>query len=95
MYRTEHAATQITQPRGYPKTARDINARVFAQKGGKGLVYLHAVMDVIQDPAHWKNGFYVIFPEIDKEWVKAAIIWFHGCEPKESAVGIYSTGYAC
>lgn len=57
--------------------------------------YLMAVRDVIFDPDNWKNAIYVRYPKIQREWVKAAIVWYHGSIPIESMAGVYSTGYAC
>lgn len=61
----------------------------------KATAYMIAVSNAIFDPDNWKAPIYATFPECGKEWAKAAIIWYHGAEPKESFIGVYSTGYAC
>jgi hypothetical protein len=53
-------------------------------------------------PSHWKEPFTaVVINEEDREWLKAAIVWFHGCEPlvDKNPVAeswwVSSVGYAC
>jgi hypothetical protein len=52
------------------------------------------------DPAHWKNPFYARFPQDADgrdatEWVKAAVIWWHGAHAYTTFIGVGSYGYAC
>jgi hypothetical protein len=56
---------------------------------------MQAVADAIFDPADWKNPIYAKFPPCGIEWAKAAVIWYHGAEPRESFIGVYSNGYQC
>lgn len=60
----------------------------------KFTAYMMAVGAAIFDPTDWKNPIYAIMPQCGTEWAKAAIIWYHGAEPIESFVGVYSQGYA-
>lgn len=59
-----------------------------------------AVSDTFFDPTRWKNPFVARYPQdalgrrID-EWVKAAIIWYHGAKPIDSGGVIISFGYEC
>ena len=68
--------------------------------GNKATAFMVEVMSTYEDPAHWKNAFYAKYPKdangaaLD-EWVKAAIIWYHGAKPIETYTGVRSTGYAC
>lgn len=61
----------------------------------KATAYMIAVSKAIFDPANWKNPIYAKFPQCGNEWAKACIIWYHGVEPMESMIGVFSNGYAC
>ena len=55
---------------------------------------MKAVSDAIFNPAEWKAPIYARCSISDREWVKAAVIWYHGQKPIESGIGVYSYGYA-
>ena len=57
--------------------------------------YAKAVSKTIFDPENWKNPCYAKFPDCGKEWAKAVIAWYHGCNAIESGAGVYSLGYQC
>lgn len=78
-YGREHYNTNI-------ETGRPMN---------KFTAYMVAVSNAIFNPEDWKAPIYAIFPGCGNEWAKAAIIWYHGAQPYESFVGVYSHGYAC
>ena len=61
----------------------------------KATAYMIAVSEAIFDPSDWKAPVKVWFPECGDEWAKAAIIWYHGAEPRSNGYWVYSTGYAC
>lgn len=61
----------------------------------KTTAYMKAVADAIFDPSDWKNAIRANVPDCGKDWAKAAIIWFHGAEPRETFAGVISFGYAC
>ena len=65
-----------------------------------GFKMIEATSKAVFDPADWKAPIYAKFTrDADgrdaTEWVKAAIVWYHGIEPQASFVGVYSQGYAC
>ena len=94
---TTRAQTFISQPRGYPKTAHGIVDKIRnlnpKNMRARGPAYLSLVFATISDPTNWKAGFYARWPRINREWIKAAILWYHATKPLESAAGIYSQGY--
>ena len=55
--------------------------------------FFRAVFEAVQDPADWKNPFYARCSHSLREWIKAAIIFFHGTKPIETGIGIISNGY--
>ena len=62
----------------------------------KATAYMMAVSSAIFDPADWKAPCKVWFAECGEEWVKAAIIWYHGATPRSNPhYWVYSSGYAC
>lgn len=60
----------------------------------KVTAFLKATFDAYSDPADWKAPFYAQFPQ-HKEWLKAAIIWYHGAKATETFIGVRSPGYQC
>lgn len=68
-------------------------------KPGRGLQMLEATSKAVFNPADWKAPIYATFTTDAagadaKEWVKAAIFWYHAAKPLESYIGVYSQGYA-
>ena len=61
----------------------------------KATAYMIAVSKAIFDPSDWKAPIKVWFPECGDEWAKAAIIWYHGAEPRSNGYWVYSPGYSC
>lgn len=66
----------------------------------KFTAFMSEVSDTYFDPSYWKNPIYAKFPMDAEgrditEWVKAAIIWYHGAKPSQSFIGVFSQGYAC
>lgn len=69
-------------------------------KPGIGLRMIEAMADAIFDPANFRNPICANWPKDAngsdaREWAKAAIMWYHGANPIESYIGVYSQGYAC
>lgn len=62
----------------------------------KATAYMMAVSKAIFDPSDWKAPIKTWFPSCGDEWTKAAIIWYHGAEPRSNnGYWVYSPGYAC
>lgn len=62
----------------------------------KATAYMIAVSKAIFDPSDWKAPIKTWFPSCGDEWAKAAIIWYHGAEPRcNGSYWVYSAGYAC
>lgn len=61
----------------------------------KATAYMIAVSKTIFDPSDWKAPIKAWFPVCGDEWAKAAIIWYHGAEPRSNGYWVYSPGYAC
>ena len=57
---------------------------------------LQSIFTKYQDQNHWKNPFVVwVEDATEAEWLKAAIVWFHACEPIVLPSGrIRSVGYS-
>ena len=99
---TECKQTESAMPRQTRKmTAQEIVAyRQQVNEGTKTAEFMQQVADTYFDPNRWKNPFYAKCPQdADRryltEWVKAAVIWFHGREAYETFIGVGSHGYAC
>lgn len=65
-----------------------------------GYTMLEATASAIFDPADWKAPINAILPQDAAgadalEWAAAAVIFYHGAEPRRSFVGVFSYGYAC
>jgi hypothetical protein len=107
-YTTEHAKVECSIPARMRKmTAMEIvNAvskiehKTGYSKKSAGFKMIEAASKAVFNPADWKAPIYAKFT-VDAngcdatEWVKAAIVWYHGAQPLESFVGVYSQGYAC
>lgn len=62
----------------------------------KATAYMVAVSKAIFDPSDWKAPIKCWFPSCGDEWAKAAIIWYHGAEPRSNnGYWVYSPGYSC
>lgn len=108
-YKTENAKIEAEAPRQLlNKSAQEIVQYMMEHfkttmderdlptvPANKATAYLMAVSKAIFDPTDWRNPIYAVLPQCGNEWAKAAIIWYHGAEPLESFVGVYSNGYAC
>lgn len=103
-YETENAKPQVKCPHHLVnKTAEEIVDYLFdhfnsdpetGKPANKSTAYMQAVADAIFDPNDWKAPICAKFPACGIEWASAAIIWYHGSHPRESAVSVYSWGYA-
>lgn len=68
-------------------------------KPGIGCRMIEATAEAVFDPKNWKNPICANWT-VDaegrnaREWVKAAIMWYHAAKPLESYIGVYSQGYA-
>lgn len=101
-YTTEAVKINCKIPANMRRKNADEICRYVMVKGSKCKAYqmLEATSDTVFDPQNWKNPIYAKFAnDADgfdaKEWVKAAIIFYHGVKPVESFIGVYSHGYAC
>lgn len=87
-YLSEHYTTRFV----YDETGQLIGN----EPVNKATAYMMAVSKAIFDPTDWKAPCKVWFPVCGHEWVKAAIIWYHGAEPVENKYyWVYSRGYSC
>lgn len=88
-YLSNHYNTRFVDD---PETGRLVSI----EPTNKATAYMMAVSKAIFDPADWKAPCKVWFPVCGSEWVKAAIIWYHGAEPVENPYyWVYSRGYSC
>lgn len=65
-------------------------------------VKITSVFNDYRDQSRWKNPFTAVtVTEEQTEWLKAAVVWFHGCQPiaeYNSQMEIWrvtSVGYSC
>lgn len=103
MYRTDKAQVNAVMP---VNTLNMTAEKIFAlltkhfdtdENGiptNKITAYAQAVSQAVFDPSDWKNPFYAVHATCGNEWVKAVIMWYHACEPRETMCGVVSNGYA-
>jgi len=96
-YQTQFAEVELSEPRHLCNANAIEIVRYYGDHitANKTEQYMAAVAKAIFDPTNWKNACYAEMPHIRREWVKAAIMVYHGSVPIEVYGGIHSQGYAC
>ncbi len=66
----------------------------------KSTAFLMEIADTYFDPKRWKNPFIAYNPRDAAghclgDWVRAAVIWYHGAEAGGAGETVFSYGYAC